>query len=220
MIKSGKIFSFEGIDQSGKEKQSKLLFEKLKEEGEEVLYLSFPAYETDIGKLLRKFLDGEIELSTQTRHLLYTANRFEFKNKIDKAISQGKHVILNRYSESGIAYGIANGLDKSWLQNIEIGLPPADIIFYFPITPQTAFKRKPENRDRYEKNIEFLKKCLESYMSLAVDGSRFWHIIDGEKEIETIHREVCFFALSLIDQDASKIDRKSFFINSLSTVLD
>jgi len=51
------VITFEGIDQSGKETQSKLLTSRLKDLGYSVGHIYFPDYDTPIGREIRAFLD-------------------------------------------------------------------------------------------------------------------------------------------------------------------
>ena len=37
-------------------------------------------------------------------------------------------IIVNRYTESNLAYGIANGLASGWLAGLEKGLPAANLV--------------------------------------------------------------------------------------------
>ena len=48
----GKIITIEGTDCSGKETQSKILYENLVKEGYEVYRDSFPMYDTPTGKII------------------------------------------------------------------------------------------------------------------------------------------------------------------------
>jgi dTMP kinase len=47
------FIAFEGIVSAGKKTQVNLLAERLREEGREVVTISFPSYETEIGKLIK-----------------------------------------------------------------------------------------------------------------------------------------------------------------------
>lgn len=196
----GKLIAFEGIDQSGKETQAKRLTKRLSQEGWQVLYLSFPEYETPIGQMLSAFLRGATSLTPHVRHLLYTANRFEFFAPITSALNLGQIVICDRYSESGVAYGMANKLDRQWLYDIERDLPRADLLFYLAIEPELARQRKPQARDIYEANVAFLRQCNTAYQQLCQTDPR-WQPIDGSQGIDEIERIVYEKVKALLTQD-------------------
>ena len=63
-------------------------------------------------------------------HLLFTINRWELKQKIIDSLMEGKHLILDRYSYSGVAYTAAKGIDFNWAMVTEQGLPKPDIVIY------------------------------------------------------------------------------------------
>ena len=73
------LIVFEGLDQSGKETQARLLRARLAQDGRRVQALSFPEYETPIGREIRQALDGARDFTPDVMQLLYVANRLEFK---------------------------------------------------------------------------------------------------------------------------------------------
>ena len=76
------LIAFEGLDQSGKETQTRTLRVRLEQAGHEVRTLSFPEYDTPIGQELRKTLDGDRDFPPDVMQLLYVANRLEFGPKL------------------------------------------------------------------------------------------------------------------------------------------
>jgi dTMP kinase len=185
--KAGILISFEGIDASGKNAQSRMLFDYLKKSKVDSDYLSFPDYSTPIGKEIRNYLSGTREYNAETRHLLYAANRYEWKERIEDRVRQGINLVLNRYSESNFAYGVANGLTLSWLQEVEARMPRSDLVFYLKIPPEVSAKRKG-NRDRFESDLSFLKRVSEVYDALAEPGR--WFTIDATRSMDLVHYEI------------------------------
>jgi len=203
--KTGILVSFEGIDASGKNTQSKMLLDYFN--GRNVLcdYLSFPDYSTPIGREIRNYLAGNREYSPESRHLLYAANRYELKERISGRIREGKIVILNRYCESNLAYGVADGLPLAWLEQIESLMPKSDLVFYLKISPEISRIRKGD-RDRFESDLNFLKRVTEVYDALAEPGR--WFTIDAKERADLIHYQIvkilesAFQARSNIDNEA------------------
>src|SRR5215468_3894484 len=101
------LIVFEGLDQSGKETQAKLLAARLAETGRRVQTLSFPAYDTPIGREIRQALDGARDFTPDVMQLLYVANRLEFRPQIEAWLAAGDFVVCDRYCASSIAYGEA-----------------------------------------------------------------------------------------------------------------
>ena len=67
--------------------------------------------------------------------MLYAANRYEFKLTIERWISEERIVILNRYCESNVAYGVADGLARTWVEQLESKMPQSNYVFYLKIQP-------------------------------------------------------------------------------------
>ena len=59
------LIVFEGLDQSGKETQAKLLRDRLRERRCKARLVSFPDYGTPIGEELARALQGEREYSPE-----------------------------------------------------------------------------------------------------------------------------------------------------------
>lgn len=181
---AGVLLAFEGIDQSGKKTLSALLMERLREAGIQGETISFPDYTTPIGQELKRYFAGKRDYPPQTRHLLFAANRWERKRDIESWLQAGKVVLANRYMASGVAYGMAHGLEKGWLWNLEEGLPQPAQTFLIDIPPEVSFARKSRERDLYEEQKDLLKKAREAYLVLASEGK--WEVLDGAREVEGV----------------------------------
>lgn len=200
---SGVLLAFEGIDQSGKRTLSALLMERLRELGIEGEMISFPDYTTPIGRELKFYLAGKREYPPQTRHLLFAANRWERKRDIESWLQEGKVVLANRYIASGVAYGMAHGLEKGWLWNLEEGLPKPDQTFLIDIPPQVSFARKMKERDLYEEQTDLLKRAREAYLDLASEGN--WAVFDGTKEVESVFGDLLSRVTEILSSRGYKI---------------
>ena len=182
------IIVIEGGDQAGKKTQTRLLRNALKKRKIKTSTFSFPDYKTSIGKEISKYLHGRRKFPLQVIHCLLSANRWEKFNKIIEAQSKNSVLIMNRYSQSNLVYGLANGLKQTWLENLDTGLPKADLVILLDITQTQSFTRKKINRDKFEKNKEFLKKISKIYRMMA--KKEHWKIIDASKPKQEIHEEI------------------------------
>lgn len=178
------LVAIEGLDQSGKETQAKLLRDRIRASGYKSRVESFPDYGTSIGEEIARALQGEREYGPETMQLLYVANRFERKLDIDRWNDAGIVVIFDRYVASSIAYGEAHGLDPNWLTNLQLYLPQPDLTLLLDIAPKTAVERKSTGRDRYERDLELLERVRESYLRQAEQSD--WTLVDGEQNKEQV----------------------------------
>ena len=187
LLRKGRFIVIEGIDQSGKKTQSILLRNRLKKKGYKVGYISFPKYNTSIGKLVKKCLHDD-SFSLEMSHILLSANRWESEKEIRYKLENMDFVVCNRYCDSNIAYGLANGLKKEWLENLDLGLPKSDLTILIDIPIIESVLRKSENRDRYEKDRKFLNNVKSRYKKLATMNK--WSRIKGNKSKEEVSKEI------------------------------
>jgi dTMP kinase len=176
---AGLLIAFEGLDQSGKETQAQLLGERLRHQGREVRFLSFPDYTTSIGAELARALQGERAYGPEVMQLLFIANRYEHRPGIESWLAGGLIVLCDRYRASSVAYGEAHGLDPGWLEDLQKSLPQPDLTILLDIAPETAVGRKITDRDRYERDLAMLARVRESYRRQAQRPG--WVRLDGER---------------------------------------
>ena len=184
----GLLIAFEGLDQSGKQTQAERLRDRVVEAGRMVRLLSFPAYDTAIGAEIGRALQGEREYGPDVMQLLYVANRYELKPQIEFELKRGTVLICDRYLASSIAYGEAQGLDASWLSEIQTHLPQPDITFLLDIGPDVSARRKTADRDKYERDLALLGRVRGSYTrQAAVSG---WTTLDANRDREAVAADV------------------------------
>ena len=182
------IVTFEGGDQAGKKTQSALLAKRLKSLKIKTKLLSFPDYSTPIGKEIDKYLHGKRKFPPQTIHTLLAANRWEKVDEIKKAQEKNSVVIMNRYAESNLVYGLANGLKLPWLEGLDAGLPKSDLVIILDVSQNESFKRKKQNRDKFEKNAKFSQTISRTYRKLA--KKKRWKIIDATQSKNDVHQDI------------------------------
>lgn len=184
-LPKGKIIVFEGIDKAGKTTQAKLLEKKL---GSNCVRIDFPDYSTPVGKEIKQFLDGKRNYPDEVKMMLLSANRWEKKGEIEKMVSKGTTVIMNRYYQSNLVYGISKGLKLDWLLSLDKDLPKADLVIVIDIRPKTLVRRSKNVVDTFEKDLELIRRVKKNYKILA---SKFnWRTVEGEKSVDEVHGQV------------------------------
>ncbi len=178
---TGHVIAFEGLDQSGKQTQAERLLEAFRSKGHAAEFLTFPAYETAIGEEIDRALHGQREYAADTLQLLYVANRFEFKPKIEAWLAAGTMVVCDRYLASSIAYGDAQGVDAGWLTEIQRFLPQPSLTILLDIPPEASLTRKRVARDRFERDLPLLGRVRESYLRQA-ERSAGWVRLEGHQD--------------------------------------
>lgn len=184
----GTLIAFEGLDQSGKETQARMLASRLESAGRQATIVSFPDYTTSIGAELYRALHGERDYGPDVIQMLMVANRYEWKPAILAAQAEGRIVVADRYLASSVAYGEAQGLDPDWLFEAQKYLPPPSLTVMIDIAPATAAARKQVGRDRFERDLAMLERVRVSYRRQARGSG--WVSVDGERDKDAVAADV------------------------------
>jgi dTMP kinase len=184
----GHLIAFEGLDQSGKQTQAERLLAAFRAAGHAAEFLTFPAYETAIGREIDRALHGQREYQPDTLQLLYIANRFEFKPKIESRLASGAMVVCDRYLASSIAYGEAQGVDGGWLSDIQRHLPQPSLTLFMDMTPEVSLTRKRVDRDKFERDMPLLGRVRQSYQRQSQAGN--WATVNAERDKDAVAADV------------------------------
>jgi dTMP kinase len=185
---SGALIAFEGLDQSGKATQAARLAGRLRGAGRRVELLDFPDYRSALAEEIARTLRGERDDPPDVLQLLFIANRYEYRSRIERWIADGGVVLCDRYQASSVAYGEAQGLDPAWLARLQRALPQPDLTILLDIAPETALRRKAAGRDRFEQDAALLARVRESYLRQAAHPT--WCIVDGERDPDAVEEAV------------------------------
>jgi dTMP kinase len=120
--------------------------------------------------------------------MLLSANRWEKKIQIEKIMAKGTTIIMNRYYQSNLVYGISKGLTLDWLISLDKGMPEADLVIVIDIQPKTLARRSKNVVDTFEKDLGLIRRVKKNYRIL---GKRFkWRIVEGENSVDKVHGQV------------------------------
>jgi dTMP kinase len=184
----------EGGDASGKSTQARLLVDRLRAHGREVV-ASFEPGATEAGAAIRALLldaDGSIDPLTET--LLLAADRAqEVADIVRPALARGADVVSDRYVPSSLAYqGVGRGLGTEKVEKLNrwatSSLEP-DLVVVLDVDDAVAASRRTGPGDRLERaGAEFHSAVRDAYRRLAAD--RGWALIDGDAEVDVVAERV------------------------------
>ena len=194
---AGKFITFEGIDGAGKSTHIAWLIARLEAAGHTVVATREPGG-TPLGEKLRHLLLSEpMHLETETL-LMFAARREHLDKLIQPALSAGKWVVSDRFTDATYAYqGGGRGLSRDKLLQLEDwvhgGFQP-DLTLIFDLDPAIAAARlggTGNAPDRFEREpSEFFRAVRAAYLERsAADPSRI-RIIDASRTPEEVQLQL------------------------------
>ena len=186
----GYIIAFDGIDASGKTTQIKMLYDRLKDLGYDVLYLTFPDYDSESSALVRLYLNGGFgkkpeDVNPYAASSFYAVDRYASYMNMDgktgwkEFYERANSIILaNRYTTANAIHQMPKlNKDKwdkflDWLWDFEyekLKIPKPDLIVMFDMHIDVALKLLEERtdvnntkKDIHEADPHYLKNSYEA----------------------------------------------------------
>jgi dTMP kinase len=199
------FITFEGGEGAGKSTQIRLLQKYFEQVNVPCLNTREPG-DTALGGLIRKLL---LEVSADviaplTEVFLYLADRSHHVSQIVlPAISAGKVVLCDRFTDSTLAYqGYGRGIDLAWLRelnNTATGFTRPDLTFLLDCPVELGLSRAAARKyeggsareDRFEREtIGFHEKVRAGFLHLAQHEPARFCIIDATKSVEESAAEI------------------------------
>ena len=181
------LIVIEGLDASGKETQTNLLYENLKKTHNNVRKISFPDYSSPSSTLVKMYLNGDFgknaeDVNPYIASTFFAADRYaSYKRDWEKDYRNGCIILADRYVTANMlhqASKLPDTVEKekflSWLFDYEYGLyglPQPDISFFLNMPPavsrQLMKKRvnkftSQKEKDIHEKDSRYLEKSYEN----------------------------------------------------------
>lgn len=213
----GYIIVIEGTDGSGKQTQATKLYEKLKNDGVNVVRQSFPNYESPSSAPVKMYLGGELcktasELDAYQTSILYATDRLcTYQKDLKTHYENGGVIVFDRYVESNMLHqaGKIKNMEErdkylDWLNELEFGylkLPKANKVIFLDMPPEVSKRLANERgelkvgkkQDIHEQDANHL---IDAYNSGKYVANKFgWDVVqcmDGDrlKSIDEIHNEI------------------------------
>lgn len=199
------LINIEGTDSSGKQTQTRMLYEHLAQKGLRVKQISFPNYNSESSALVKMYLNGDFgknpeDVNAKAASIFFACDRFaSFRTHWKKYYESGYIIVSDRYTSSNIinqACKIDDIKEKmefvSWLEELEyetfeIPKPDKTIFLNMPYEKSQELMKNRRNKisgekqkDIHESNSEYLKVTYERSMEICEKLS--WHKVDCVNE--------------------------------------
>jgi len=168
----GFFVALEGGDGAGKSTQARLLAERLRAQGHEVLLTREPGA-TELGLRIRELLLHGGDVAPRAEALLYAADRaHHVATVVRPALARGVVVVTDRYVDSSVAYqGAGRHLDGDEVASLSMwgteDLLP-DVTVLLDLDPARARGRLGSDLDRLEREpAEFHAAVRERFREIA-----------------------------------------------------
>lgn len=188
----GKLIVIEGTDSSGKETQTKKLYERLAKEIEKVRKISFPNYESPACEPVKMYLAGDfgdnaLNVNPYPVSTMFAIDRYaSYKMDWESFYNAGGVIVTDRYTTSNMVHQASKieSIDEKskyldWLEDLEynkMGIPKPDLVIFLNMPTEMAVKlmeaRKnkitgEEKKDIHEKDTSYLKKSYDNACDIA-----------------------------------------------------
>lgn len=200
----GRFVTFEGGEGCGKSTQIRLLADKLRSLGKEVLVTREPGG-TDVSERIRSLVQENLENPPNPRAetLLFLASRAQLvESVIVPALERGKWVLCDRFADSTFAYqGYGRGFDVATLKSINAfatgGLMP-DKTLLLTVSPETAAQRMRKREsatgveaDRMERaGDDFHARLAKGFLELAKSEPERFSVIGADGTVDEVSEKV------------------------------
>ena len=224
----GKLIVIEGTDSSGKETQTKKLYEKLEEKGLKVKKITFPNYESPACEPVKMYLAGEfgedpLKVNPYPISTMYAIDRYaSYKKDWENFYNLGGVIITDRYVQSNMIHQASKIVDTQekekyieWLDDLEfekIGIPRADLVIFINMPHNYARMLMKDRKNKingeikkdiHERDEEYLKKSHENACEIAkIQGwKEVLCVKDGKlRTIEDISEEIYNLAKECLEE--------------------
>lgn len=196
----GFFISVEGSDGSGKSTQMKKIQEYLCSHGQEVITTREPGG-TAISEAIRALLlnPENRAMTAKTEMLLYAAARAQHVEElILPALAAGRHVLTDRFADSGIAYqgyGRELGDMVADVNRIATSGAEPDITFYLDLPPEAGIARKQSETahkmDRLELEEQaFHIRVQQGFAALCQQHGQRIRRIDAGRSADAVFADI------------------------------
>lgn len=183
------LIAIEGINNIGKSEQVERLVKRLRKIGRNAITIKFPYYDLppvgeDLNAYLRK--GNPDRFTPREFQILNMTNRENAQSIILSALASGKDVICEGYTGGGIAWGVADGVNKEFLVRINRCLTPPSVTV---LLDGIRFHSGKETGHTHEENDLLTERARQAFLVLPKEY-REWVLVNANQSREEVEYDV------------------------------
>ncbi|MFQ3211106.1 dTMP kinase [Candidatus Njordibacter sp. Uisw_039] len=201
------FISIEGGEGAGKSTSIDYIKQKLEAFGIKCLVTREPGgtpMAEDIRQLLLQHRDETVDPYTELL-LMFASRRQHVENVIRPALTAGKWVICDRFTDASFAYqGFGRGVDQDFITSLKSWVhgdlnPNMTLLFDLDVATGMARAGKRSNFDRIETEImSFFERVRQGYLTQAKTEPQRYRIVDAAQSITDVEHQLDHFLAPLL----------------------
>lgn len=212
------MIAIDGVDSSGKQTHTEMLYKRLLEEGKNVKKISFPMYDNQSSYLVKQYLGGAFgekadDVNAYAASTFFAADRFAtYKTEWGRDYNDGVLFIADRYIASNMIHQagkISDNAEKDkfldWVYDLEYNiykLPKPDVQIFLDMPVEYALKLMQDRankitgdakKDIHENDVDYLKRSYDNavYVAEKYGWVHIRCVKDGQiRSFEDINNEI------------------------------
>jgi len=208
MLTRGLFITIEGGEGVGKSTNMAFIEKFLSDHGVDLLVTREPGG-TPLGEDIRELLlqlRQEPVAPMAELLLMFAARAQHIQQVIEPALSAGKWVLCDRFTDASYAYQSGGrGMDAQNIRQLETLVqaelrPDYTLLLDAPVDIGMARARGRGVLDRFEQEeMDFFQRVRDTYLQLAEESSGRYHVIDATRTLEAVQAHLEKVCLELHD---------------------
>jgi len=195
-VQRGRFITFEGGEGAGKTTQARLLVERLRAAGLDVIQTREPGGSPGAEEIRNIAVSGEADRwSPRTETLLmYAARSDHLERTIRPALAAGSWIVCDRFADSSRVYqGAGGGVSESLIEALDAAVvdgdqPDLTLVFDLPVDVglERAFGRGLFETRFESKGVAFHQKLRDGFLDVAERHPDRCVVIDATGEVDEV----------------------------------
>lgn len=187
-IKKGKFVVLYGVNNLGKTTQAKRLVAELEKQGLAVEYMKFSRYDVaPSGPISNRYLraGNPDNLTPREFQIIQVLNKTQVMPDIVQALKAGKWVVAEDYIGGCIAWGMAQGITRDFLEEANSHLLKEDLVIHLD---GERFLASVEVGHKFEQDTGLVDRARLAFQELAKDKS--WHTVSANQTEDKVFGDI------------------------------